>query len=62
MQFSNTQLFHGIAEEELAPLFKCLRAFQKSYQKGDTILREGEPTACLGIVLSGMAVDRKSVV
>lgn len=60
MQFSNTQLFRGIAEEEIAPLFKCLRAFQKSYQKGETILREGEPTAYLGIVLSGMAVISRS--
>lgn len=56
INLSNTQLFRGIEEKDIEPLIKCLYAVKKSYKKGEIILQEGEPTDCIGIVLSGMAM------
>lgn len=53
---SDTQLFRGIAEEEIHSLLQCLAATKEEYKKGDVILGEGTTTESLGIVLSGMAI------
>ncbi len=53
---SNIPLFQNIEEKDIPSLLKCLRAYEKSYQKGEVILSEGESTEWIGVVLSGMAV------
>ena len=46
-------LFRGIEEKELEKLFGCLEARKQTYRKEEYILREGEQTKALGLVLSG---------
>ena len=46
-------LFRGIEESELEKLFGCLEARKQTYRKEEYILREGEQTKVLGLVLSG---------
>ena len=46
-------LFSGIEEKELEKLFGCLEARKQTYRKEEYILREGEQTKALGLVLSG---------
>lgn len=46
-------LFRGIEESELEKLFGCLEARKQTYRKEEYILREGEQTKALGLVLSG---------
>ena len=52
----NTRLFRGIGEEELETLLDCLGAIRRTYDRGEVILREGEPTERMGVVLSGMVL------
>lgn len=56
IHLSETQLFHGITEEEISSLLQCLSAVKKDYKKGEVILPEGLPTDSAGIVLSGMVL------
>lgn len=56
MNFSNTQLFYGLKEDEITSLLGCLNAEKCSYKKGEVILSEGSITENIGIVLSGMAI------
>ena len=46
-------LFRGIEENELEKMFGCLEARKQTYRKEEYILREGEQTKVLGLVLSG---------
>ena len=46
-------LFAGVAEEEIAPMLGCLGARAASYARGEYLLREGERTGSLGLVISG---------
>lgn len=48
-----TPLFRGIGPEELEALLGCVEASRRRYGKGETVLRRGERTARLGLVLSG---------
>lgn len=50
-----TPLLEGIGREAQAELFTCLGARTVSYAKGETVLREGETTVRIGLVLSGRA-------
>lgn len=52
---SRTALFRGVTAEAAAEMLRCLGAEERRYQKGQTILRAGEPTESLGLVLSGRA-------
>lgn len=49
----NTNLFHGIREEELCSLLKCLAAREKSYKKNEIIYRAGDIVHEIGLVESG---------
>lgn len=57
---SNTQLFRGIEESEIQSLLHCLGAAEKTYEKGEVIFPEGEPTRFLGVVLSGRVMVEHS--
>ena len=46
-------LFAGITEEELPGLLKCIRARRASFHKNEILLRRGEATTQVGLVLSG---------
>ena len=50
------KIFEGISEQDLETLLQCLRAFERRCRKGEVILKEGEPTEWLGVVLSGRAI------
>ena len=49
----SSQLFSGIAEEELAPMLSCLDARQEAFPKDAFLLRTGDTVGSVGIVLSG---------
>ena len=49
----NSPLFHHILPVEQEKLLSCLQATEKRYEKGEVILREGEPTRWMGLVLTG---------
>ena len=46
-------LFDGISGADLPGLLACLGGRVQSYRKGQTILREGQSAAVIGIVLTG---------
>jgi len=50
---SNTPLFHGIKENEIAHVLSCLGARENSYRKNETIFRAGDTVREFGLVESG---------
>lgn len=50
---SNTNLFHGVREDEIARMISCLGAREKSYRKNETIFRTGNTVNEIGLVESG---------
>lgn len=56
MDFSflpDTPIFQGFNAEDLALLLGSLAPIERTYQSGEVIFRLGEPTAYMGLVLSG---------
>lgn len=49
----NTELFRGASRAELEEMLRCLDTEIRRYRKGETILRMGNRTRRLGLVLSG---------
>ncbi len=49
----SSQLFSGISENELAAMLSCLDAKKESFSKGAFLLRAGDTTETIGVVLSG---------
>lgn len=49
----NTELFRGASRAELEEMLRCLDTEIRRYRKGETILRMGDRTRRLGLVLSG---------
>lgn len=54
-----SRLFTGIPPEKLPDTLSCLHARRETYRAGDYVLREGEQTDCVGLVLSGHARSLK---
>ena len=48
-------LFESIDPRNITAMLGCLGARPRTYEKGETILAEGDPASHLGIVLSGAA-------
>ena len=46
-------LFRGIRAEDFGPMLSCFGAEPWHYDKGETILGEGDPAEYVGVVLSG---------
>lgn len=46
-------MFEGIAADELPALLLCLKAREKEYQRGETVIEPGSSITELGLVLSG---------
>lgn len=53
---SKTPLFRGILPQEAEEMLGCLGAEHRCYAKGQMILRTGDVTASLGLILSGRAL------
>lgn len=53
---SETKLFRGIDKSEIWHILECLGAVEKSFARGEYIMREGDTTDSLGLVLSGSVV------
>lgn len=49
----SSQLFSGISENELTAMFSCLNAEKEDFQKDAFLLRAGDTTESIGLVLSG---------
>lgn len=49
----SSKLFEGIPEEELTSMLSCLNAKKESFLKDSFILRAGDATESIGLVLSG---------
>ena len=49
----NTELFRGASRVEMEEMLRCLDTEIRRYRKGETILRMGDRTRRLGLVLSG---------
>lgn len=48
-----SQLFAGVSEEEIAAMLSCLDARLKTYQKGETVFRQGEYLSCIMVLVEG---------
>ena len=48
-----TPLFQGIAVDEARAMLGCLGAYEKRYAAGEYVLRMGDTTRCLGVILEG---------
>ena len=46
-------LFRSLSEAQILTMLGCLSAVQRTYAKGDYVLREGEPIDAFGLVLVG---------
>ena len=53
---SKTALFQGIEPDEITALLRCLEAAERTYRKGELILREGTVTEQIGVVRSGLVL------
>lgn len=49
----NSLLFEGVAEENIAPMLKCLSVRRERFAKNDFIMHYGEKASSIGMVLSG---------
>ena len=50
---TNTQLFRGINEDEIAELLHCLAPRERKFQKDDVIFRAGSPVNEIGLIKFG---------
>ena len=50
---SRSPLFRGIESHEVQDMLTCLDARQRYVPKGDALLRVGDVTTCMGLVLEG---------
>lgn len=48
-----TQLFAGVDEEEIESMLSCLNAKLKYYKKGEYVLRQGERSGLLAVLVEG---------
>lgn len=55
MELADIPLFRGIVPEELNTLLVCLGAYERSYAKGETLVREGDDVTDIGVLLQGYA-------
>lgn len=55
-----SKIFKNIEENEVDLLLKCINNYRKTFKKGEIILREGEKTEYMGIVLTGSVVVERA--
>lgn len=57
---AESQLFEGISAGKITLILPCLAAVRRKYEKGGTIIWEGESVNEIGILLSGKAISLKT--
>jgi cAMP-binding proteins - catabolite gene activator and regulatory subunit of cAMP-dependent protein kinases len=57
---NRSPLFQGIAQDNIEAILSCLSAIRREFQKGESILREGDIIKNVGILLSGTAQSVKT--
>lgn len=62
IKMSSCAFFKDFSNDELTALFDVLKPFERSYVKGEVILREGEPNYYIRIMLEGDALVSKNAV
>ncbi len=55
-----SKIFKNIEENEVDLLLKCINNYRKTFKKGEIILREGEKTEYMGIVITGSVVVERA--
>lgn len=55
-----SKIFKNIEENEVELLLKCINNYRKTFKKGEVILREGEKTEYMGIVITGSVVVERA--
>lgn len=55
-----SKIFKNIEENEVDLLLKCINNYRKTFKKGEVILREGEKTEYMGIVITGSVVVERA--
>lgn len=50
---ADTMLFCGLQVEEIRSMLSCMGAYEKSFAKDEILCHAGEPSAYMGLVLSG---------
>ncbi len=50
---TRSKLFNGIAAKEIEEMLICLKAWQGDYEKGETVIREGDIVHDVGVVIYG---------
>lgn len=53
MDLTRCPLFHGILPEEISGLLRCVNARERTFRKGELLLRRGETATHFGLLLSG---------
>lgn len=53
IKLSETPLFHGLTEEDVASILGCIARSRTHYSKDEVILYEGEVVTHFGVILSG---------
>lgn len=54
------KIFKDINEIEIQALLKCINNYSKTFEKGQLIFGEGEPTEYMGLVIAGSVVIERS--
>lgn len=55
-----SKIFKNIEGNEVDLLLKCINNYRKTFKKGEIILREGEKTEYMGIVITGSVVVERA--
>lgn len=55
-----SKIFKNIEENEVDILLRCIDNYRKNFKKGEIILREGERTEYMGIVITGSVVVERA--
>ena len=53
MQIADAAIFRGIDPADIQAMLPCLKCTERTYERGELILRAGEPAQRIGVLLSG---------
>lgn len=53
MQVADAAIFRGIDPADIQAMLPCLKCTERTYERGELILRAGEPAQRIGVLLSG---------
>ncbi len=53
MQITDAAIFRGIDPADIQAMLPCLKCVERTYKRGERVLRAGEPAQRIGVLLSG---------